>query len=455
MHFRGRLSVPDQSGPGLSVDLEVDEKHLVVTSGGEDLGRYPLSQTRVERVTGNRFRLTIGNETLDFAAEDAIGFSYDGMPVISGRSPMRPRLFGSRRFGAVSAERAQSAPRRQSSPTTPPQVEIPLPPPIAAASILTERLEPSHLPDLEDSVPPPVHDPGLEDLAGDDTDVTRHGLDVLERPAETSEDLSADGDWLEPAALDSTAEAPLAEAIDVGMQATSDEDEAPGPSGAGSAEIGSWGRWSPDRDDTADPVPRGPDIIDEADVEETDLIGFEVAETQPSPLLEEEVPSAATGSWSEGGAWGRIEPDLIERETVATDAEPEQWSRGLEQTEPMVEPVAAPFSPAGVAERSYVECPGLRSDGGACGSLAVGAGGFCFAHDPGLAGERKLMNERVLQTVRRARATDPDLESLVTRLEGAVSQVQDGSLDPQQALAMASLVQAMCDTITVSRRKDT
>ncbi len=377
LHFRGRLSVPEQSGPGLRVDLELDERHLLVTSEGEDLGRYPISQTKAERITGNRFRLTIGNETLDFAAEDAIGFSYEAMPALSGRSPLRPRLFGNRRSaGAVPAERAQSTLRPQIQP----RKDVPIgkaepepEPVVGAASILTERFEPAELPAIEEApiieLSRPVEDVPIEEVSGDTT------LDepVVEPATEMGDD---------------------AEVVSV------------------------------DADPT---VPSSVEVVDEVD--EIDL---SVTEIDPSAdEVADEVTEAAAPDSS-------LEASIL-HETF-----------GITLDEAMATPAA---SGAGDAT-TYVECPGIRSDGGTCGSLAIGAAGFCFAHDPALAGERKLMTERVNQTVRRARATDPDLEALVGRLELAVGQVQDGSLDPQQALAMASLVQAMCDTIGVSRRKD-
>lgn len=306
MHYSGRLSVPQQSGPGLRVDLEVVDRHLLVTSEGEHLGRYPLSQTLVERVSGNRFRLTIGNEVLEFAAEDAIGFSYEGMPAISqSTAPMRPRAF---------LDLMTRRPRRRAA--------------------------------LDHQVNGPRHPTPI------------------------------------PVADMASAPVPV---------------EAP-----------------PEVPAVAEPVIPEP---------------VEVERLIPDPLP--------------------VEPPAGSEEPAATD-----WTavtQGIPAPPPPVvfEPVgSAPFQDVAVEE-----CRGLRGDGTPCGSVAIGISGYCFAHDPDLAGERKLMNERVNITARRARATDPDLEALVVRLEAAVTQVHEGTLDPQQALAMASLVQAMCDTIGVSRKQ--
>jgi len=92
------------------------------------------------------------------------------------------------------------------------------------------------------------------------------------------------------------------------------------------------------------------------------------------------------------------------------------------------------------------------------GSVESSAGSFSrsdLAQDPAWAAERRLVEEKVSETASRARDLHPDLEGLVIRLETAVTQVHEGILDPPQALAMASLVQAMCDTLSVAeKRKD-
>jgi hypothetical protein len=288
----------------------VVDRHLLVSSEGEHLGRYPLAQTLVERVSGNRFRLTIGNEVLEFAAEDAIGFSYEAMPAISqSTAPMRPRAF---------LDLMTRRPRRRVAldhQVNGPRHPAPIP--------LADMPRPAPVPEETPSVMPP--------------------------------------------------EAPMA----------------------------------------VEALVEGPGEVDE-----------QVLATSPVEHL--------SGSDDPAPDW-----------TAVTE--------GIPAPPPPValEPVGSPP----VEEVAVEECRGLRGDGTPCGSVAIGVTGYCFAHDPDLAGERKLMNERVNITARRARATDPDLEALVVRLESAVAQVHEGTLDPQQALAMASLVQAMCDTIGVSRKQ--
>lgn len=294
--------VPDQPGDGLAVDLAVDDRHLLVTSGGESLGRYPLNQTEVERLTGDRFRLTIGSEVLYFHAEDALGFSYEGMPAISGSGPSTSRTL--REFWRRSRTAAAKAP--------------------VARPIETERAGGHAKVSLAETLaPPPV-----------ETAVTSPPVEPASPPPP-------------PPVL------PVAE-------------------------------------------PAKTEVVDLPAVEAEEALALSLPPASPTP--------------------------------------------------------PPPVLPVG-ADGKIAECKGRRADGGPCGSMAVGPSGFCFAHDPDLAGERQMMTDRVNRTVSRARATDPDLESLVARLESAVTQVQEGTLDPQQALAMASLVQAMCDTIGVSRNQ--
>lgn len=73
------------------------DSQLAVRSADETIGKYPLSETQVERIGGERFRLAIGSESLIFVADDALGFSYEAMPFISAGGT-HPTSVGLRRF---------------------------------------------------------------------------------------------------------------------------------------------------------------------------------------------------------------------------------------------------------------------------------------------------------------------------------------------------------------------
>ena len=83
MQFKGHLLLPDESGPGLSVNLDVAEHHLAVESEGGGLGAWPLEVVDVERLHGDVFTLTVAGEPLRFIADDTIAFTYSGVPSIA------------------------------------------------------------------------------------------------------------------------------------------------------------------------------------------------------------------------------------------------------------------------------------------------------------------------------------------------------------------------------------
>lgn len=87
MQFKGKLLLPDEPGPGLSVNLDVAAHHLAVESDGGGLGAWPLEVVDVERLDGDVFALTVAGEALRFVADDTIAFAYSGVPTIERVSP--------------------------------------------------------------------------------------------------------------------------------------------------------------------------------------------------------------------------------------------------------------------------------------------------------------------------------------------------------------------------------
>ncbi|MEX2423382.1 MAG: hypothetical protein WD990_05330 [Acidimicrobiia bacterium] len=116
-------------------------------------------------------------------------------------------------------------------------------------------------------------------------------------------------------------------------------------------------------------------------------------------------------------------------------------------------------NPAGFDEpevsTAVASCMGIRSDGKICGSAAVSPRGFCYAHDPDRHVERREVHEQTTKAADRVRrSATENLDDVVARLERAVAEVHEGRLDPQQALAMASLAQAMVDTIELAKSQE-
>jgi Family of unknown function (DUF5763) len=97
-------------------------------------------------------------------------------------------------------------------------------------------------------------------------------------------------------------------------------------------------------------------------------------------------------------------------------------------------------------------CKALRKDGTPCQGTAR-ASGYCWAHDPALAEQRRAGAARggknKAKIARLERMMPQDLIPVFTALKASLYQVYKGSLDPRQATAMASLATAMCRVLEV------
>jgi hypothetical protein len=82
-------------------------------------------------------------------------------------------------------------------------------------------------------------------------------------------------------------------------------------------------------------------------------------------------------------------------------------------------------------------CRGSRRDGQPCRSTIVLSSGFCSSHDP----------NRPSSRARTVPVEDRSLASVFRHLERAVSDVRAGRMEPDTAMALAELAQAMCATI--------
>lgn len=90
-------------------------------------------------------------------------------------------------------------------------------------------------------------------------------------------------------------------------------------------------------------------------------------------------------------------------------------------------------------------CPGLRADGELCGVLELGPRGFCDVHDPDRIAERRVSKERLEAAISEVESFEGTSRfvDVVARLEKALTEVHEGTLDVDRAGAMADLVQAM------------
>lgn len=152
--------------------------------------------------------------------------------------------------------------------------------------------------------------------------------------------------------------------------------------------------------------------------------------------------------------WGPKAPVVTERPTTMPTGVGD-WARAGLPVDSLFEDVVPAAAPARVDDAPVVTCVGIRSDGKPCGSTAVGESGLCFAHDPARHRERRQVQEQTVLAADRVRKLPTEnLDDVVARLERAVAEVHEGRLDPQRALAMASLAQAIVDTIEVAKSEE-
>jgi len=92
-------------------------------------------------------------------------------------------------------------------------------------------------------------------------------------------------------------------------------------------------------------------------------------------------------------------------------------------------------------------CMGVRKDGSPCRAAHLPGRRFCWAHDDDLSGKRQEAREkggRNKRTEARLNKVMPaSLKPILDLLMTSVSEVHQGSLDPRQASAMASLAGAI------------
>jgi hypothetical protein len=135
MQFKGSLRPPGDRGPGVRVVLEVDEYHLEIRGGNELLGRYYLADVEVARDIAERFTLFLGDDELEFLADDALQFAYEGVSAMQ-----EAWLAGKRKRRRHRRAADQAAARKDREPVVPQAPPVEEQPP---------RADPSHRPQSE------------------------------------------------------------------------------------------------------------------------------------------------------------------------------------------------------------------------------------------------------------------------------------------------------------------
>ncbi len=79
MQFKGSVRALGDKDPGVRVVLEIDEYHLEMRRDSELIRRYYLADVEVARDIAERFILFLGDDEVEFLADDALQFAYEGV----------------------------------------------------------------------------------------------------------------------------------------------------------------------------------------------------------------------------------------------------------------------------------------------------------------------------------------------------------------------------------------
>jgi len=107
MKFSGRLQIEGDPRNWLKTDLNLSNGRVELMSGGDVLGSWSTAQVKAERVEGDRFELHLGDDRAVFAADDALAFSYEALPVLARKTVLSAAngLRGILRKGLTGTER--------------------------------------------------------------------------------------------------------------------------------------------------------------------------------------------------------------------------------------------------------------------------------------------------------------------------------------------------------------
>ena len=100
-----------------------------------------------------------------------------------------------------------------------------------------------------------------------------------------------------------------------------------------------------------------------------------------------------------------------------------------------------------VCQTDKTRCSAITKRGQRCQGTPRPSSNYCFAHDPSLAAKRKTARvkggKNSSRVARLEKLMPSRLRPAFARLERALQEVHDGSLDPRRATAMASLAGGM------------
>lgn len=79
MGYHGHLRIGEQADSGLAVRVDITDTSVILSDNSETLGQWDADAVTIERLSGDLFRLDLGDETFHFTAADRLTFGYEAL----------------------------------------------------------------------------------------------------------------------------------------------------------------------------------------------------------------------------------------------------------------------------------------------------------------------------------------------------------------------------------------
>lgn len=112
MRFGGRIRFEGVDTGDLAVEVEVDDTHVRISSGGESLGSWCLADVVATRILANEFHIDLYGEEVVFTAHDPVTFAYGAVQAMAEGWARFRSMNVLRRAQAVASARRRNQPQR-------------------------------------------------------------------------------------------------------------------------------------------------------------------------------------------------------------------------------------------------------------------------------------------------------------------------------------------------------